>query len=115
MYKVTVTWPDGSSEKLQPNTGGSAVKVWKQGETFNAVDFVMDSIDPLNMTKKWAVLENGHYVAVWYPSASRGFVRCTWPAVVDNPLPEPTVGWDDTITLIRHNGAKAEYKFNRIL
>ncbi len=114
MYKVTVTWTDGASEKLQPNTGGNAVKIWRKGESFYATMFVVDTLDPLNQEKKWARLENGHFVAVFYPSVSRGSVRCTWTDLNDQ-IPEPTVGWDEFITLTRSNGAKAEYKFNRIL
>ena len=90
MYKVTVVWDDGTSEKNNPNTGGVAIKVWKKGASFDAVALVPDSTDPNNPDKLWAQKENGKYVAVWYPSAARGKVRCTWVEQEPGAEPEPT-------------------------
>lgn len=87
MYKVTVVWEDGASEKKNPNTGGSAIKVWKKGETFDAVALVPDSLDPNNSQKLWARLGNGNHVAVLYPSSARGNERCTWEEVGSEPPP----------------------------
>lgn len=96
-YKVTVVWDDGASVKNNANTGGNALHVFKKGETFFASEIVSDSIDPNNINKAWAKVSEGayvnKYVAVSYPSVSRGNLRCTWEEVSNEPEPEtPSTG-----------------------
>lgn len=116
-YKVTVVWTDGASVKLNPNTGGSALFVFKPGvdDVFYASDIVPDSTDPLNAQKRWAKIEggtyHGKYVAVLYPSVSRGNVRCTWLEVgVEEPesTPEPVIAYPDMV-LVGPEGLRRTY------
>lgn len=91
---VTVVWPQGASAKNGPNTGGSAVHVFNQGDKFVASELVPDNTDPNNSSKKWAKVAEGQYinkyVAVLYPSSSSGqIVRCTWVEIDPDPTPTP--------------------------
>lgn len=100
-YEVTVVWTDGASVKNNPNTGGGALHVFRKDDVFFASDIVPDSIDPNNLNKAWAKISEGvyagKYVAVSYPSASRGNLRCTWEEVDSEPEPTPTIVYPDMI------------------
>lgn len=93
-YRVTVVWDQGASVKNGPNTGGAALKVFADGESFIASEFVPDNTDANNPQKKWARIAEGtykdKYVAVLYPSSSGVIERCTWIEINPPPDPEPS-------------------------
>lgn len=114
-YEVTVVWANGASVKNAPNTGGSALYVFRPGDKFEASEIVRDNLDPNNGDKLWAKISVGQYigkfVAVRYPSLSGNPVRCTWVEIPDgdpDPTPAPTA--PNSFTLINdETGEQTKY------
>ncbi len=108
MLDVTVVWTDGASVKTGPNTGGSAAHVYAVGEKFKASELVPDNTDLSNPQKLWAKIAEGpyinKYVAVYYPSSSRGYIRCTWVEIDPDPGPEPIPGTEEVVGIHLKDG-----------
>lgn len=116
-YEVTVVWENGASVKNAPNTGGSALHVYKKGEKFEASEIIRDNLDQNNADKLWAKISAGPYigkfVAVRYPSLSGNPVRCTFVEIPDggtDPDSEPSPTFPKSFTLINdETGERQKY------